>query len=120
MTEAQPQAPPQAPTPKEIIENTLPSKFDPAKAVGLDCILQMNITGPGGGSWQITIKDGKCAGASGTHPSPTLNVTMSDENLVKMATGKLGAMAAYMTGKLIFKGDMATGMKLWKIGIFSF
>ncbi|PKK86485.1 MAG: sterol-binding protein [Thermoplasmata archaeon HGW-Thermoplasmata-1] len=107
-------------SPKEFFESVMPSRFDAEKAAGIDCIIQMSITGPNGGEWQINVKDQKMNVSAGVNPSPTITVTMSDEDFLKMVNGTLGTMAAFFTGKLKFKGDMATALKLQKIGIFNF
>jgi putative sterol carrier protein len=103
--------------PKEFFEVLVPSKFKAEKAVGVNCVVQMNIAGPNGGDWLITIKDQKLETKMGVNPAANVTVKMKDEDLVKMANGKLSPVSAYMTGKLSFKGDMGLGMKLQKLGI---
>lgn len=103
--------------PEEFFTVMVPGKFKAEKAAGVDCVVQMNILGPNGGDWLIVIKDQKIETKKGADPAAKITVKMKDEDLVKMANGKLGAVSAYMTGKLSFKGDMSLGMKLQKIGI---
>jgi putative sterol carrier protein len=104
-------------TPKEFFEKVLPTKFNPVKAVGIDCIVQMNLSGDNGGDWIITIKEKRIEIKEGIHPSPTVAVKMKDIEYVKMVNGKLSGERAFMTGKLKFKGSMATGLKLKGLGI---
>ena len=42
-------------------------------------------------------------------------IRISDENLVKLLTGKLNPMTGVMTGKLKVSGDMGVAMKLGKL-----
>ena len=104
-------------TPKEFFEKVMPEKFDASKAAGIDTVVQMNITGDNGGDWHIIIKDQKMEIKEGVHPSPAITVKMKDADYVDMVNGKLSGERAFMTGKLKFKGDMATAMKIRDIGI---
>lgn len=103
-------------TPKEFFEKVLPAKFDPSKAAGVDVIIQLNITGPNGGDWIVTIKDQKLGTQQGLHPSPSLAIRMADTDYVDLINGKLSGERAFMTGKLKFKGNMALALRLKEIG----
>lgn len=104
-------------TPQEFFDKVLPAKFDPNKATGFDVTIQMNITGPNGGDWTVVVKDQKMDVKRGTHPSPSISITMADTDYVDMINGKLGAERAFMTGKLKFKGNIVTALRLRDIGI---
>jgi len=104
-------------TPKEFFEKVMPEKFDSNKAVGIDCVVQMSLSGENGCDWVIIIKDQKIEIKEGTHDSPTLTVKMKDIDYVNMANGKLSGERAFMTGKLKFKGSLATALKLKGLGI---
>jgi len=105
-------------SPKEFMEVVLPEKLsDPAKLKGIDASIQLIITGDQGGDWMIVIKDEKAEVKAGTVENPKITVKMKDENYVKMVNGELSGQKAFMTGKLKFKGDMATALKLRKLGI---
>jgi len=103
-------------TPREFIETVLPQKFDPEKAAGLTAVVQMKIAGDNGGEWFITIKDNKLDVNQGTNPAANITLSMKDVDYVALVNGKLSGQKAFMTGKLKFKGDMALGMKLQKLG----
>ena len=103
--------------PKEFFEEILPKKFDPSKAGGIDCVVQMSIGGENGGAWEITIRDQKISIREGIHPSPTVTVKMKDIDYLNMVNGKLSGERAFLMGKLRFKGRMATGLKLKSLGI---
>ncbi len=105
-------------TPKEFMDTVLPEKLsDSEKLKGLDLALQFNITGDDGGDWVLEIKDQKASVREGTVEKPKITMKMKDADYVKLVNGELSGQKAFMSGKLKFKGDMNTGMKLQKIGI---
>lgn len=104
-------------TPKEFMETVLPNKLAPEKLAGLEMTLQFNITGPNGGDWVLSIKDNKAEVKAGTVENPKITLKMKDEDYVKLVNGELSGQKAFMSGKLKFKGDMNTGIKLQKLGI---
>lgn len=107
----------EAETPREFFEKVMPDKFDPSKAAGIDCVVQMNLAGDNGGNWIVTIRDQEIDTKEGVHPSPTITVKMKDTDYVDMVNGRLSGERAFMTGKLRFKGSLATAMKLRGLGI---
>jgi len=90
--------------------------FIPEKAIGLDAIIQLKLTGAQAAEWYVTIKDGKCAVAQGTASAPKLTVTADSGDFVKIFSGQLDGMQAFMQGKLKLAGDMSLAMKL--LGLF--
>lgn len=107
----------EAETPREFFEKVMPDKFDPSRAAGIDCVVQMNLAGDNGGNWIVTIRDQEIDIKEGVHPSPTITVKMKDTDYVDMVNGRLSGERAFMTGKLRFKGSLATAMKLRGLGI---
>ncbi|MGA3192675.1 MAG: SCP2 sterol-binding domain-containing protein [Candidatus Bathyarchaeia archaeon] len=105
-------------TPREFFEKTLPSRFDPSKAAGLEAVVQMNITGSDGGDWTITIKNGKIEVKEGTHPSPEIAIKIVDTDFVDLINRKQNALTAFMSGKIQFKGSLALGLRLMDAGFF--
>ena len=103
-------------TPKEFFEKMLPSRFKPEKAKGIDVTVQINITGPSGGDWVVTIKDQKLEAKEGTHPSPTLELMMTEPDYMDLMNGKISAEKAFMTGKLKFKGNIGLALRLRETG----
>ncbi|MGA9919842.1 MAG: SCP2 sterol-binding domain-containing protein [Candidatus Dormiibacterota bacterium] len=98
-------------SPQEIIDQ-IPAAFQADKAEGIESTFQFDITGPQGGHWYAEIKDSRCQVTQGTSASANITITMSDENFVKLITGKLDGTMAFMTGKLKLKGDMGLAMRL--------
>ena len=106
----------EAKTPKEFLEKVLPSRFKPEKAAGIDITVQINITGPNGGDWFVTIKDQKLDTKEGTHPSPTMKLSMAESDYMDLINGKMSGEKAFMTGKLRFKGNIGMALRLKETG----
>ncbi len=90
----------------------MPTAFLPEKAVGMDAALQFNFTGAEAGTWFTVIKDGKCSVENGTHPSPKMTLAVDSTDFVKIFTGEMDGMQAFMQGKLRLTGDLSLAMKL--------
>jgi putative sterol carrier protein len=90
----------------------MPGRLNPSAAQGLDCVIQYDLTGDGGGQYHSKIKDGAATVAEGPHPSPNMTVTMAAQDFVDMTNGKLDGMSAFMSGKLRIGGDMGLAMRL--------
>jgi putative sterol carrier protein len=106
----------EAKTPKEFFEKVLSSRFKPDKAGGIDVTVQMNITGPNGGDWVVTIKNQKLEVKEGTHPSPTLLIKMAEKDYMDVVNGKMSGEKAFITGKLRFKGNIGLALRLKETG----
>jgi putative sterol carrier protein len=104
-------------TPKDFFEKTLPERFKPEKAAGLDVTVQLYLTGSSdGGEWVITLKDQKIQATQGTIPAPTLTLKTSEADFMDLVNGKLSAEKAFFSGKVNFKGNITTALKLKESG----
>jgi NAD(P)-dependent dehydrogenase (short-subunit alcohol dehydrogenase family)/acyl dehydratase/putative sterol carrier protein len=101
-------------TVKEIFEG-IPEAFKADRAAGVDAVFQFEISGPGGGSWHVTVKDQKCEVRGGRHDRPTTTIAMGDEDFVKLIKGELNAMKAYTGGKLKVAGDLMKSQLIEKL-----
>jgi putative sterol carrier protein len=106
----------EAKTPKEFFNEVLPCRFNPDKAKGIDVTVQVNLAGPNGGDWAVTIKDQKIEAKNGIQPSPKLTIGMTDADFMDLVNDKLSAQKAFFTGKIKFKGDIALALKLRDAG----
>lgn len=93
----------------------MPKAIIPEKAAGIDATIQFHFTGAEAGDWYATIKDGKCEVAQGTFPTPKMTLTADSADYVKIFTGELDGMQAFMSGKLKLAGDLNLAMKLMQI-----
>lgn len=90
--------------------NKLPAAINPAAVAGIDRTLQFNTSQPA----YVTIRDGACSVTEGTAENADLTLTLSDDDLIRLMTGKLDGMMAVMTGKLKLRGDMGLAQKIGK------
>lgn len=104
-------------TPKQVFEIVLPYGFtkNPQaadKLKGTNAVYQFDIEGDGGGQWQLKLAGGALAVASGAPDAAQCTITMKVDDWKAMNAGTLNPQAAFMQGKLRFKGDMSLAMKL--------
>ncbi len=90
----------------------MPAAFMPEKAAGLDAVIQFKFTGAEAGEWYAVIKDGKVDVSKGEHASPKMTLTADSSDYVKIFTGEIDGMQAFMQGKLKLAGDLNLAMKL--------
>jgi putative sterol carrier protein len=93
----------------------MPSAFQAEKASGMDAVIQFKFTGEQAGDWYVTIQDSKCTVATGLHASPKLTLSAVGTDAVKVFSGEMDGMQAFMQGKLRLTGDMSLAMKLMSI-----
>jgi putative sterol carrier protein len=93
----------------------MPGAFLPEKAQGVDAVIQFKFTGAEAGEWNATIKDGNVAVVQGAHPSPKMTLTADSADYVKIITGELDGMQAFMQGKIKLAGDLNLAMKLMQM-----
>lgn len=91
----------------EMIKS-MPNTFKPEVAGDLEATVQYNISEP---MYHI-IKEKVVTVHEGNIESPTVEITISDENFVKLFEGKLNPMTAFMTGQLKIKGDVFLAQRL--------
>ena len=94
----------------------MPGAFIAEKAQGVDAVIHFKFTGAEAGEWNATIADGKVAVAQGI-PSKqaTMTLTADSTDYVKIFTGELDGMQAFMQGKIKLGGDLNLAMKLMQM-----
>ncbi|HOI74734.1 MAG TPA: SDR family NAD(P)-dependent oxidoreductase [Syntrophales bacterium] len=97
------------------IFDKMPSAFNAAAAAGKDVVFQFNISGPTGGDWFVTVKDGACTVSAGKVDGATTTIGMADADFVDLITGKLDGMKAFSAGKLKVSGDMMKSQLIGKL-----
>jgi putative sterol carrier protein len=88
---------------------------DSSSVEGIKAIYQFKVTGDAGGNWYVDLNSKPPAIVKGDSAGANCTITVSDENLSDIVTGKLNGQMAFMTGKLKIAGDMGLAMKLNKI-----
>ena len=97
------------------IFNNMGASFNAEAAAGVDVIFQFNISGSEGGDWTCVIKDQACSIDAGVHAQAACTLKMADQDFLDMMTGKLPAMQAYTSGKLIIEGDIMKSQLIEKL-----
>ncbi|PLX43798.1 MAG: hypothetical protein C0609_07225 [Deltaproteobacteria bacterium] len=95
---------------KEVFER-MPESFDSEAAEGVNVVYQFNINDATPADYTVKIKDGALEVSAGVHENPTLNLSMSEENWLKLVEGKLNPAMAFMSGKIKAKGDLFVAQK---------
>jgi putative sterol carrier protein len=110
----------EAKTPKQFLEEILPSRFKPDKAANINVTAQLNLTGPNGGDWVITIRNQTLKVTEGTHPSPSLTLTIADKDFMDLVNGRLSTAKAFSNGRIHFSGNFSLALKLKDAGLLDF
>ena len=90
----------------------VPQSFNAKAAKSLDAVFQFDITGEGGGNWNVIVKEGACRVNQGKHSTPTVTLTMSSEIWLAMVNKQLNGMQAFMSGKLKVSGDIMLAQRI--------
>ncbi|MFZ5572768.1 MAG: SDR family NAD(P)-dependent oxidoreductase [Thermodesulfobacteriota bacterium] len=100
--------------PQQIFDQ-MPGAFQKSAAAGVDVVFQYTISGPKGGDWVVTVKDGTCKVETGKAAKATCTIKMADSDFVAMVTGKLDPMKAFTSGKLAIDGDVMKSQLIQKL-----
>lgn len=104
-------------SPEDFFEKKLPARFNAEKAKGIDVTVQVNLTGNNPSDWVIIIKDQKLQTSRGTIEAPTLSLKATEADFLDLVNGKLSAEKAFFSGKVNFKGNIITALKLRETGL---
>ena len=75
---------------KEFFEVVLPGKFDVEKSGGISILTQLDLGGPDGGKWYISVKDKNLNIKEGESPDPPdITVQCKARDFVKLVSGKV-------------------------------
>jgi len=96
---------------KEVFDK-MAEVFNANAAQGLDVVFQYEITGDGGGSWNVVVKDGACQVNEGTHEGPSVTLTMSAETWLGIVNKQTNGMQAFMSGQLKATGDIMLAQRV--------
>ncbi len=99
----------------QTIFDNMAGTFKADAATGVDVVFQFLISGSGGGDWNCEIKDQACVITKGTHAKPVCTLKMASTDFADMMTGKLPAMQAFTSGKLIIEGDVMKSQLIEKL-----
>ena len=86
--------------------------LDAEAAEGLSAVYQFDLSSPQSAQYHLTISDGVCTVAQGTHPDPHVILALSGEDAIKILTGQLSGQMAAMSGRLSVSGDLGLAIQL--------
>lgn len=95
---------------QEALEGMM-AKFNPAKARGVNAIVQLNATGDDGGQYYTTIADNKATLTAGSATNPNVTIVVAAKDWVAITGGQLDPTRAFMAGKLRITGDLGLMMR---------
>ena len=94
----------------------MPGAFIPEKAQGVNAVIHFKFTGAEAGEWNASIVNGKCSVAQGAPADKaTMTLTADSSDYIKLFTGELDGMKAFMEGKLKLRGDLNLAMKMMQM-----
>jgi putative sterol carrier protein len=104
-----------APTPQlspDQVVAALPANLVREKAGTTKATIQFDLSGKAGGMWWVNIHDGTAESGKGKLPEVANLTFLADSgDWVKIMTGQLDGMSAFMQGKLKVSGDRELAMK---------
>jgi putative sterol carrier protein len=95
---------------KEIFEK-MPAAFLPEKAININAVIQLELTGEGGGEWALKIANGAITINEGRVTHPNLTLTMATSDYVALSLGEVSPINLFIAGKIKPQGDMTLAMK---------
>lgn len=112
--------PPEDITPDDFYLKWIPEQYaenpdQAAKVKDLDAVIQVMLTGEGGGEYIMELGGGSLKTSQGKADAPKLTVTMAVPDWREINSGRLNPQMAFMSGKLKISGDMSLAMKLGSI-----
>jgi putative sterol carrier protein len=91
---------------KELLHR-IPESFD-ASDMAENAVIQYAISEP----VYHVLENGRLTAHDGEAEAPDVTIRVSDENLVRLMTGELNPMSAFMTGKLKLDGNVMLAQRL--------
>jgi uncharacterized protein (DUF697 family)/putative sterol carrier protein len=91
-------------TPRAIIEDRIPAALEKKKDLArkINALVHIKIDGPHGGKWTVDLTKQEDWVTKGLFGQPAMTVACSDDDFVKIATGKKDAQMAVLSGALKF------------------
>jgi putative sterol carrier protein len=95
--------------------DTLGQRFVASAAAGVNAVFQFEISGDGGGTWHVVVKDGAMEVQTGAHANPSSVVSASGADYVQIANGDINGLRAVMTRRMRISGNLVMARKMQHI-----
>ena len=92
--------------------DTLDRRFQPDAARGVNATYLYELTGDGGGTWTVTVAEGRLSVQQGPVDKPSVTYRMAADSYVKLANGELNGTKAVLTRKLKVSGSIPLARKM--------
>ena len=99
---------------KEVLDK-MPDALVPEKAAGVNAVIQLNLSGDGGGDWYMTIANGQVVVDEGQATSPDVSLDMEASDYVDITKGDGNPMTLFITGKIKVQGNISIAMKFQEL-----
>jgi putative sterol carrier protein len=105
--------------PAQFFDEVLPAKVDPKAAVGMDLAVQFVLSGDGGGTWLLEVRDGSVKTRSLAEQTGEADATVraSAEDFTKIVNGELAGADAFISQQLAVDGDLDAAASLMVLGV---
>lgn len=100
---------------RKVFEEDVPAALaaHPELSDQVNGVLQVDISGDGGGAWTIALLRGQAPRVlPGTHPSPTCRIRIEGGDFVELMDGRQRWTDAFVHGRIAVEGDIVTALKL--------
>ncbi|MBZ0254378.1 MAG: SCP2 sterol-binding domain-containing protein [Candidatus Methylomirabilis sp.] len=87
---------------------------NPAESKKVNAVYKFNVTGEGGGTWVVDLKNDP-PGVKEGDGDAQCTITIAAQDFLDLVSGKLNGQMAFMSGKLKIAGDMSLAMKLGQV-----
>ena len=92
--------------------DTLNTRFVASASKGLNAVFQFELSGDGGGSYNIAVNDGTMEVKEGNAATPSVTIKMSADDYLKLINGQLNGTMAYMKGQMKVTGNLMLAQKM--------
>ena len=92
--------------------DTLNQRFVASASKGLNAVFQFELSGDGGGAYNIAVNDGTMEVKEGTAATPSVTIKMSADDYRKLINGQLNGTMAYMKGQMKVTGNLMLAQKM--------
>lgn len=92
--------------------DTLPQRFVPAAAKGIEAVFQWELGGDEARTFHVCVKGGEIEIVEGPHAEPTTTLVIGAEDYIKVINGELDGMRVFTSGRGKVKGSVRAAMKM--------